>query len=321
MFPGRFGSIIFRFTLASIARAQSSNAGLRQTGARFTLASVSLNVTFGLVLAAISATLTNLAYSREHDAAAALPALSMRRPLHSLGLLLADRSWMIGFGMETTGFACYAAALALAPLALVQSIGAGGIGVLAYASARVAGRRLGRRQSVGVSISVLGLVLLGVSLASHSGGGGRGTAAGILAWLGGTAALALLVLVIGRKRGQLAVADGIAGGLLFSIGDISTKLATQGGTHFGFVVTIIIGYSLGTSLLQLGYQQGGALTVAGLATLLTNALPILAGTIILMEPVPPGFLGVARVVAFAAVTLGAVLLATPDTATQPSAKE
>jgi drug/metabolite transporter (DMT)-like permease len=276
------------------------------------LGTVDLGVAFGLVLAAISATLTNLAYSREHDAAAALPALSMRRPLHSLQLLLADRSWMIGFGMETAGFASYAAALALAPLALVQSIGAGGIGVLAYASARVAGRRLGPRQAVGVSISVLGLVLLGVSLASHSGGGGGGSTAGILAWLGATAALAVLVLVIGRRRRQLAVADGIAGGLLFSIGDISTKLATQGGARLAFIIAIIIGYSLGTSLLQLGYQRGGALTVAGLATLLTNALPILAGTIVLMEPVPPGALGVARVIAFAAVIVGAVLLAKPD---------
>ena len=74
----------------------------------------------------------------------------------------------------------------------------------------------------------------------------------------------------------------MAGGVLFSIGDFSTKLATQGGTHFAFVVTVIIGYTLGTSLLQLGYQHGGALTVAGLATLFTNALPILAGTIVLL---------------------------------------
>ena len=73
-------------------------------------------VAIGLGLAAASTTLTNLAYSREHDAAAALPTLSMRRPLHSLHLLLSDRSWMVGFGMESGGFALYAAALALATL-------------------------------------------------------------------------------------------------------------------------------------------------------------------------------------------------------------
>jgi hypothetical protein len=166
---------------------------------------------------------------------------------------------------------------------------------------------------------VLGLLFLGVSLAKNSGGGGRGTTAGILAWLGATGALALLVLAIGRRRNEPAVAAGISGGLLFSIGDFSTKLATQGGSHFAFIVTLVIGYTLGTSLLQLGYQRGGALTVAGLATLLTNALPILAGTIVLNEPLPSGALGVARVFAFAAVTLGAVLLATPDPGTRATA--
>ena len=270
----------------------------------------------GLVLAAVSTTLTNLAYSQEHDAAAALPALSLRRPLHSLRLLLRDRSWMRGFALESTGFACYAAALAFAPLAVVQSIGAGGIGVLAYATAKARGRRLGRRQLTGVAGSLLGLLLLAVSLTGSSGGGGRGSTAAILAWLGGIAVLALLVLWIGRRRGESAVAEGVAAGLFFSIGDFSTKLVTQGGTHFAFVVTVIIGYLLGTSFLQLGYQRGGALTVAGLATLFTNALPILAGTIVLKEPVPSGALGIVRVAAFAAVTLGAVLLAEPDTSTQ-----
>jgi hypothetical protein len=280
---------------------------------------VHLGVALGLALAATSATLTNLAYSREHDAAAALPTLSLRRPLQSVRLLLRDRSWMLGFAMESGGFASYAAALALAPLAVVQSVGAGGIGVLAYASARASRHRLGRRQSSGAAISVLGLVLLGVSLASNSGGGGRGSTAGILAWLGGTAALACTVALVGRRRDDLAVGEGIAGGLLFSIGDFSTKLATQGGAHFAFIATLVIGYTLGTSFLQLGYQRGGALTVAGLATLFTNALPILAGTIVLNEPVPPGALGLSRVFAFAAVTLGAVLLAKPDTGARDQA--
>ena len=273
-----------------------------------------LDTAIAIVLAAISATLTNLAYSREHDAAASLPALSLRRPIQSLRLLLTDRSWLTGFAMESTGFASYAAALALAPLALVQSIGAGGIGVLAYATSKLRGQRLTRRQVAGVALSVLGLVLLAISLAKSSGGGGRGSIVGIVAWLGGTAALAVVAVVVGRRRGEAAVAYGIAGGLLFSIGDISTKLVTQGGTHFAFVVTVVIGYTLGTSLIQLGYQRGGALTVAGLATLFTNALPIAAGTFVLHEPVPAGALGVVRVLAYVAVTAGAIFLAAPDRA-------
>jgi hypothetical protein len=123
--------------------------------------------------------------------------------------------------------------------------------------------------------------------------------------------VALLLLAFARAAGGAAVANGLAGGLFFSIGDISTKLATQGGVRIAFLVTLVAGYTLGTALLQIGYQAGAALTVAGLATLLTNALPIAAGTLVLDEPVPHGALGAVRAVAFAAVVGGAVLLSHP----------
>jgi hypothetical protein len=271
---------------------------------------MSTSTAIALLLAGLSTILTNLAYLREHDAAAALPVLSMRRPLHSARILLEDRSWMLGFLMETGGFLLYAAALALASLALVQSVAAGGIGVLAYISARVARRRLSRRELSGVLVSVFGLAALAVSLAGGSGEGGNGSIAAILLWLGVTAGAALVVLAAGRRLGG-AVADGIAGGLFFSIGDVSTKVVTQGGARVGFLVTLILGYTLGTALLQVGYQSGSALAVAGIATLLTNAIPIAAGTIVLDEPVPSGALGGLRLFAFASVTIGAVLLARP----------
>ena len=91
----------------------------------------------------------------------------------------------------------------------------------------------------------------------------------------------------------MAVAYGLAGGLFFAIGDLATKVATEGGARAAFVVALIVGYTLGT-----------ALTVAGLATLLTNAVPIAAGTIVLHEPVPGGAPGGLRVLAFGAVTAG-----------------
>jgi hypothetical protein len=273
---------------------------------------VSATTAIALVLAVASTTLTNLAYLREHDAAVALPCLSMRRPLQSLRLLLSDRPWLLGFAMESGGFLLYAAALALASLALVQSIAAGGIGVLALVSSRMTGRRLGGRERTGVLLSVVGLLALAVSLAGGTGQGGGGSTAEVLRWLGATAGAALLVMSLGRRIVGVAVANGVAGGLFFSIGDISTKVATQGGARVAFTVTLILGYALGTALLQLGYQAGGALTVAGLATLLTNALPIAAATVVLHEPVPSGTLGALRVAAFVAVSAGAVLLAQPD---------
>jgi hypothetical protein len=264
------------------------------------------------VLALASTTLTNIAYLREHDAAAALPALSLRRPLHSVHSLLTDRSWLFGFALEGAGFALYVAALALAPLSLVQSVAAGGIGVLAFVSARMGHRRLGRGELTGVFLSMLGLLALAVSLVAGSGEGTGGTIGEILLWLGASAAAAGVALLLGRRFGWSGVAYGIAGGLLFSIGDISVKIATQGGIRTAFAVGVVIGYSLGTFFLQLGYQRRRALTVAGIATLLTNALPIAAGSVVLGEPVPSGALGALRIVAFAAVTAGAILLARPS---------
>src|ERR1700760_1351979 len=143
-------------------------------------------IAFALALA--STTLTSLAYLREHDAAASMPALSMRRPLHSAAQLVADRGWLLGFVMESSGFLLYAAALALAPLALVQSIVAGGVGLLADFSAPLGGGQLGPRHLLGAGFSVLGLVALAVSLANGSGGEGHsGSTAPVLVWLGATA--------------------------------------------------------------------------------------------------------------------------------------
>jgi drug/metabolite transporter (DMT)-like permease len=265
-----------------------------------------------LVLALASTTLISLAYLREHEAVGSLPALSLRRPLHSLGLLIASRAWLVGFAMESTGFALYVAALALAPLALVQSVAAGGIGILAVASARLGHRRLSRREKWGAAASVAGLLFLSLSLIGGADQGGHGSLVEIGLWLGGTCAAAALVLTVGRAFVGVAAADGIAGGLLFSCGDISTKVATQGGARAAFAVVAIMAYLLGTSLLQIGYQRGAALTIAGIATLLTNALPIAAGPVLLDETLPSGGLRVLRILAFATVVAGAILLARPQ---------
>jgi hypothetical protein len=274
------------------------------------MVSVETGVALGLALA--STTLTNLAYLREHDAASSLPPLSWRRPRESVRLLLTNRRWLEGFALESTGFGLYVAALALASIALVQSVAAGGIGILAFVSARVSHRMLSLRELAGVAISVLGLAALGISLAGGGSGGDTDTETlPILLWLAATVGVAVLVLTAGRRLFGTAAAEGIAGGLFFSIGDISTKVATQGGAHIAFAASVVGGYALGTWLLQLGYQRGAALTVAGMATLLTNALPIAAGPAVLDEPVPSGPLGVVRVLAFGLVTAGAILLARP----------
>jgi hypothetical protein len=175
---------------------------------------------------------------------------------------------------------------------------------------------LSRRHLIAVYISVLGLAALGISLTHGAGAGSNGRTGSILAWMAACALVALMVLAIGRLRGAVAVSEGIAGGLFSSIGDLSTKLATQGGARLAFIATVAVGYVVGTGLLQLGYQRGETLTVAGIGTLFTNAVPIVAGTVLLAEPVPSGVFGVLRVGAFCAVVAGAIMLASSDPASE-----
>jgi hypothetical protein len=275
----------------------------------------------GLVLALGSTTLTSISYLREHDAAAVLPALSLRRPMHSAKLLAGSRAWVRGFVMESSGFGLYVVALALAPLALVQSVVAGGVGILALATARLAHRPLTHRELAGASLAFLGLALLAVSLSGGDARDMNGALGPIVLWLAITAGASVLIFVSDKAFLRRGVGAGIAGGLFFAIGDISTKVATEGGARLGFVIPLIAGYLLGTSLLQIGYQSGSALTVAGLATLFTNAVPIAAGTVVLGEQVPNGALGVMRVVAFVAVTAGAVVLARPEEPRTPTTRD
>src|SRR5262249_19235144 len=88
-----------------------------------------------------------------------------------------------------------------------------------------------------------------------------------------------------------------------------TKSALEGGWHLLFVVVLLTCYGAGTLMLQAGFQRASPLVTAGIATLLTNALPIAAGMTIFDEPLPGGWLRGVRIAAFAAVVVGAVFLA------------
>jgi drug/metabolite transporter (DMT)-like permease len=268
-------------------------------------------MTLAILLTFVSAVAINWAWLREHDAASALPPLSIRRPRESLRSLLTDRHWMTGFVAETAGFLCYVGALALAPLALVQSLSAGGIGILAFLSSRVAGVKLARRELLGVVIAATGLAFLGISLAGATGQGDEGVWGGILIWVVASAGLAVVAIRYGPRLLGAAGAHGMAAGILLAAGDVVTKAVVTGGVRLLFIPAMILAYSFGTIVLQLGFQKGAALTTAGVATLFTNALPIIAGTTLYDEPFPNGELGVLRGISFALLIAGGALLSRP----------
>jgi hypothetical protein len=262
-----------------------------------------------LALTLVSAVAINWGYLIEHRAASGLPPLSARRPLQTVLLLLGSRRWLRGFLLETGGFVLYVVALALAPLALVQSVAAGGIGILALLVARVSGTPLLRRERIGVAIAITGLVLLAISLAGGSPEGSAGTWYAIGLWLAASVAAAVAAITVGARPLPGGAGFGLAAGILFSAGDIATKEVVSGGDHLLLGPAIVGFYAAGTMVLQSGFQHGRPLTTAGIATMATNAIPIAAAMTLFREPLPDGALGLVRVLAFASVVVGAVWLA------------
>jgi hypothetical protein len=258
----------------------------------------------GLLLALASAAALNWGYYAQHGAAAGLPPLSVRRPVHSLALLFRNRRWLVGFFTGIGGWVFYVAALALAPLSLVQAASAGGIALLA---GLVGG--LSRRERAAVAIAVTGLVLLGLSLIRVHVPTGHGSWSAVAAWMGVSVVAA--AFAAGPVARVLAggAGLGVAAGILYAAGDVGTKAAVAGGARLAFVPALLACHGLAFVALQLGFQRGGALATAGMATLWTNALPIAAGSILFGESLPGGARGVARVAAFACVVLGAAALA------------
>ena len=240
--------------------------------------------------------------------------LSLRRPLASLHALFTNLRWLAGFGAGLAGWALYVAALRIAPLSLVQAVSAGGVGLLALLVSRVAHVRLGAREWAGVALSVLGLVLLGLSLLGRASVDHHASWASVAAWIGGSAVLAALFAGPGRRILAAGAGSGVAAGVLYAAGDIATKAAVAGGTALLFALAVLACHGGAFVALQLGFQRGGAIATAGVATLFTNVLPIAAGMLLYSERLPVGAAGVARVAAFAAVVVGAAVLARGETA-------
>jgi len=268
----------------------------------------------GLALALASAGALNWGYFAQHQAAVRLPKLSLRRPIHSLVVLFVDRRWLAGFLVGIGGWVLYVAALKLAPLSLVQATSAGGIGLLALLAWRATGTRPQTGELAGVGAALVGLVLLGASLAGQHGAGRQAAVGSVVLWLLVSGAAAGTLALVGHRT---AAALGAAAGLLYAAGDVATKAAVGGGARFAFVPALLACHGLAFVALQLGFQRGTALATAGVATLLTNALPIVAGTALFHEGLPDGALGALRVLAFVAVVAGAAGLARAEPAAVP----
>jgi hypothetical protein len=261
----------------------------------------------GLVLALLAAGALNVGFFVQHGATNTMPALRLRHPWRSIRMLLANRQWVIGYATGWVGWGIYIAALSLAPLSLVQAVTAGGVAVLALLVHQL-GTPLQHRERLGAAMGVGGLILLGASLAARAPDVSRAHSSTVLYLvLAGSGVAGLLALVAARGV-RPAASLGCAAGLLFGVGDVATKAAVDG-NGLVFIPVLAICTALGFVALQLAFQRGRVLETAGVSTLVNNIVPIVAGLAAFHEHIPSGLAGVARVASFAAVVVGAVLLA------------
>ena len=261
----------------------------------------------GLALALAAALVLNIGFFVQHGATNSMRSLSLRHPIRSVRLLVTSRQWMLGYATGWVGWGMYIAALSLAPLSLVQAVAAGGVGVLAFLAHRL-GTPLGARERLGAWIAVAGLVLLGVSLTHHVHKAPAAHTSTLLIVIAAGAGVAGLLAGLMARTPRAAVAMGCAAGLFFGVGDLATKGAVSG-NGLALVPLLAVCTALGFVTLQLAFQRGRVLETAGLSVLVNNMIPIGGGLLLFHEALPGGPAGVARAASFAAVIVGAVLLA------------
>ena len=128
---------------------------------------VTLNL--GILLAFACAVATQLGFLYKHKGACAAPKVDIRRPLKTVKSLFSSRWFAIGMAVALGAWLLHVAAMALAPISVVQAVLSTGVVILAVLAERLFGFEVGRRQWIGVAMTAAGLVLLVIPLPAHSG--------------------------------------------------------------------------------------------------------------------------------------------------------
>jgi drug/metabolite transporter (DMT)-like permease len=269
------------------------------------------SVVVGALAACAASSLYNLGLALQALDAREAPAAEALQP--SLLLRLARRRrWLAGTALNILGWPLQAAALLLAPLAVVQPSLAFGLVLLLVVAARHLGERAGPREAVAVLGILVGVALLAAVAPDPST---RHAAPGALAAvLGGVAAVALIPFFIARGRA------GTAAGVLMTLGagaalawsGLSTKLvadALHGGQWGGVLLwAAATGLASGIGLLaeMSALQRRPATQVAPVVFVVQVLVPVFAAPLLVHEhwrQVPLVLLGIAVVVGCALALL------------------
>jgi multidrug transporter EmrE-like cation transporter len=287
---------------------------------------LSASVQLGLLLALATAFVSILGFLYKQRGAAAIPAIEWRSPLRAVGSLFSNRWFVLGIVVAMASWGFHVAALALAPISLVQSVIAGGLVLLTVMAERMFGLDVSRREWIGVALCAAGLAFLAATVGDaahdkHSAYAGS-TLASYDAVL--VAASLGLMLLAHRRGDATGLALAVAAGLQWGASDVTIKALSD---HLGddglavlvnpLAVVILVLSLVGMVVSARSLQIGDAVPVIAATSAAANLTTIASGLIVFGEPLPDGGLGVAaRLAAFGLVVVAAFL--TPGPAATPA---
>src|SRR3954468_5325964 len=285
-------------------------------------------LSIGILLAIFCAFATNVGFLLKHRGACAAPDVSLKHPVASAVGLFRSKWFAIGMLVALGAWVFHVAALALAPLSIVQAVIAGGLVFLTVVAERWFGCSVGTRQWAGVGLTALGLVLLAITLPTHAAHASYSLVA-MAAFESGLLALGTF-LVLSKKLGNHehhGVMLGTAAGMLFGVSDVAIKALTgavgaQGalGLVSPWLVTCVLASVIAFFASARGLQKGEAVPVITLTSAAANVTAISGGILVFGDPMPHNPLGIVmQSFAFVLVIVAAWFTPAPVRAASASA--
>jgi drug/metabolite transporter (DMT)-like permease len=283
---------------------------------------VSFPVAVGLLLALCCSLVGLLGFLFKQRGAVDAPTVELTHPWRSTKALFSNKWWTLGIVVATGGWVFHVAALALAPISLVQSVIAGGLVLLTPLAGRVFHLPTTKRDWIGVGVTAAGLTLLAATL-GNSGHSAHRDFDGATLWLYvGVLTAAAAAFCAATTSGALrpGPALALAAGLLWGGSDVTIKAASGDLIDRWLLAfftpeaaTITVLSLIGLVVSARSLQIGPAVAVIAITSAAANVVTIAAGPIVFGEPLPDGTGAlIARLAGFAAVVAGAVLTPGPE---------
>jgi drug/metabolite transporter (DMT)-like permease len=282
-----------------------------------------MSLDIGILLALSCAFVANLGFFYKYKGANSVPKIQVLHPLRSARSLYSSKWFALGMLIATGSWGLHVGALALAPMSVVQVSLAAGVVFIAVMAERMFGFSVGRRQWVGLILTAIGLVLLGLTLPAMHGSHSRFSEVAMISFEAGLFGLGGLLLMGPRMGGPVehhGIMLGAASGVLFGVSDTSIKALTGiTGAHgfMGLLLSPWLAVAVLASIVAFyasakGLQDGEAVPVIAVTGTAANIAGIAGGIVVFGDPMAGSTIGVVlQAVAFVLVIVASALMPAP----------